>query len=261
MGRRNAGVHREVAITHRHGPIYHHCPPHEVRTLCQRQEDGVEMRRDQIAWPNEAPIRWIIVICEDQVVRWQRRPADIIVALIVALTPIDPSRTPVVVRDPDPAESIVGDPTSIMVRYPAPFGLGIVGDPVPAVVVRIDPMSDRVGPPIARDTRWGPDRAPTLVRVPSAVRLQRLAESPTASQWRRWQKPYGSAQVRMPTCIRHGAPDRIDLIVQLVDNMNIGRRVLRCADARSGATRRDGRIAGGREHFHGDLRRPVGWRS
>jgi hypothetical protein len=34
MGRRNAGVHGEVAITHQYGPIHHHCPPHKGRTLC-----------------------------------------------------------------------------------------------------------------------------------------------------------------------------------------------------------------------------------
>ena len=69
--------------------------------------DG-ETRRDQIAWPNEAPVGRIIVVCEDQVVWRQRCPADISVTLVVALPPIDPSRTPVITGDPDPAELIIG---------------------------------------------------------------------------------------------------------------------------------------------------------
>jgi hypothetical protein len=57
---------------------------------------------------------------------------------------------------------------------PAPIGFVFVGDPVPAPIVGIDPVADRIRTPSARALVRHPDVAPARMLAPLTVGLKRL---------------------------------------------------------------------------------------
>jgi hypothetical protein len=59
---------------------------------------------------------------------------------------------------------------------PTPVGFLIIGDPVPAIVIRVDPVADRIGTPAARQVGRHPNFAETAVAVPRAIRFERCPE-------------------------------------------------------------------------------------
>jgi hypothetical protein len=63
-----------------------------------------------------------------------------------------------------------------MIGDPAPVGFLIIGDPIPAIVISIDPMAGRVGTPIARDVCRYPHIAEAFVMSPRPIRLERRTE-------------------------------------------------------------------------------------
>ena len=153
-----------------------------------RQEVGAQARRDQVARRHEDPVGGIIVVFVDQLIRRQRRPADI----IVAAAPIDPGRAPFVARNPEPAEPPVMRPATIVKGHPTPVGLFLVGDPVPAPLFGIDPSSVR-----CRDAIRAADRmAPRLRRSADAAATIHRARARTEIRLR-------PARAPAPGCNRH----------------------------------------------------------
>jgi hypothetical protein len=67
-------------------------------------------------------------------------------------------------------------PASVVIGDPPPVGFLIIGDPIPAIVIRVDPMARRVWAPIARQVSRYPDIAEAAVVAPHAIRLKRHAE-------------------------------------------------------------------------------------
>src|SRR5205085_7315186 len=64
-------------------------------------------------------------------------------------------------------------PAAVVIGDPAPF---LVGDPVPAPFIRIDPVTLAIRPPVARRAVRNPHRAPAWMLDPTAVRIERFAE-------------------------------------------------------------------------------------
>src|SRR5262249_55694529 len=95
---------------------------------------------------------------------------------IAAAPPLHPSRPPLRSWNPGPAPFVVIDPATIVIRHQAPSRLFLIFDPVPAPVVGVDPVSDRIGPPVARPVGRNPNLAPTRVALPSSIRFQRGSE-------------------------------------------------------------------------------------
>src|SRR5262249_4249894 len=95
---------------------------------------------------------------------------------IAAAPPLHPSRPPLRSWNPGPAPFVVIDPATIVIRHQAPSRLFLIFDPVPAPIVGVDPVSDRIGPPIARPVGRNPNLAPTRVSLPSPIRFQRGSE-------------------------------------------------------------------------------------
>jgi hypothetical protein len=63
---------------------------------------------------------------------------------------------------------VVDDPGKVLFR--------VVGDPVPAPFVGVDPAAVCVRPPVGRPALRNPDLAPARISPPLAVRLERRAE-------------------------------------------------------------------------------------
>jgi hypothetical protein len=136
----------------------------------KRDVVSAQPRRHDETRLDEGPIRRFVVVFIDHVIGRQRRPADI----SVATAPIDPGRTPIVARHPEPSEAALENPAAIVIGHPAPIGFIIVGYPVPAPVVGIDPVTDAIGTPAARPLIRHPDVAPARVLPPFAIRRERL---------------------------------------------------------------------------------------
>ena len=134
-----------------------------------RHEVGAHARLGDIAQRHEHPVVRLLVVSVHQVVRRQRRPADI----VAAIAPIDPGRRPFVARHPEPAEAAVHGPAAVVIDHPAPIVLARFGDPVPAPVVGKDPAAVFIGPPIRRHPVRHPDLAVTWVADPMAVGIER----------------------------------------------------------------------------------------
>src|SRR5216683_5642429 len=155
IGRRNAGIDGEARsiVAHRNRAVHRHGVLETVGPPRWRQQDGRDAGCDQIARLYETPE--LRIILDHDIVGGQRRPADI----LVATAPIDPCGTPFVPRNPYPTVIGVEIPPTVVVRDPAPIGFLGVGYPVPAIVVRIDPMAGYIWTPVARDISWCPDVA------------------------------------------------------------------------------------------------------
>ena len=128
---------------------------------------------DQVRASHKAPIYWIVVDRDYNLVGRLRRPADILLTILLTVAPIDPSRGPYFVRDPRPTDIGVAIPVPVVVGNPAPIGFLIIGDPVPAIIVCIDPMTHRIGTPVARTMGRNPHVAKSIAVAPTAVGLER----------------------------------------------------------------------------------------
>src|SRR5262249_13582380 len=102
-------------------------------------------------------------------VRWKGRPTD----EVIAVTPIYPRWRPFVTRHPEPANPRFERPTAVVINDPVPAGFDVIGYPVPAPFVRIDPVSVLVGPPGRWHRAGHPDFAEARMRAPAAVLLKR----------------------------------------------------------------------------------------
>src|SRR4029453_5089118 len=98
--------------------------------------------------------------------RWQRRPADI----IVPLAPRDPGGPPMFPWYPDPADSAEANPAAVVIGRPAEL---FVGNPGPTGI-GVNPVAVGVGPPVAQ--LGGLTRLENVTVIaclhPVAVRLQ-----------------------------------------------------------------------------------------
>ena len=99
--------------------------------------------------------------------RRQRRPAHI----GMPVTPRDPCRCPHTARHPAPADALLAEPTAIVIRGPSEI---LVGVPHPAVVIRMDPATARVGLPVIVHIRRAPAAAVRPHSHPASVPAQRV---------------------------------------------------------------------------------------
>src|SRR6476646_10716818 len=97
------------------------------------------------------------------------RPADI----VVAIAPQHPRRRPGIARHPEPAVVLIVAPAAVVIDRP---GEGLVGIPVPAVLVGVGPTPDGVGTPIGRDILWQPHIAKARMPHPLPVWRQLVIE-------------------------------------------------------------------------------------
>ncbi len=161
-GRRYAGVDRKtpstpaVALAEDDRTIDHDGFANNYLALTQRHDHQRKTRCQQITRLHEGPIGRIVAIFDNNLVRRQRRPTDI----LRAPAPVDPSRAPFVAPDPDPAKLAIEDPAAIVISHPAPIVLVGIRDPVPAPLVGIDPMSMGIGAPVAGHSAGNPNLAP-----------------------------------------------------------------------------------------------------
>jgi hypothetical protein len=133
------------------------------------QKVSVQTRGGYVTGRHKDPIARIHFIGLDQVVRRQRRPPRV----LIAVTPIDPSRRPFVSRDPKPAGPTLENPTPVVKDDPAPIGFDVIRHPIPAPFVGVDPMSILVRAPVGRYAARHPDVAETGILTPGAVLLER----------------------------------------------------------------------------------------
>jgi hypothetical protein len=70
----------------------------------------------------------------------------------------------------------LGYPAAVVIGDPAPVGFVIVGNPIPAPIVGIDPVPDGIRTPAARTLIRYPDLPPARMLTPLAIRLKRIAE-------------------------------------------------------------------------------------
>ena len=151
-----------IAMLKPYRAIDDHRPSENDDCALWRQEVDAHAWRHQIARRQEDPVTRIVVVFVDHLIRRQRRPADI----VVAPAPIDPGRTPFVTGHPEPAEPAIMRPATIVKRHPTPVGLFLIGNPIPAPFLRIDPSSIGVRAPPRRQIVWHPDFAEARVRLP-----------------------------------------------------------------------------------------------
>src|SRR5512139_34065 len=120
---RDARVHGKaaapVSMLEAHCAVDDHGPSENNKRALRRQEIAAHARRHQMARRQEGPISRAVLILIDDLVRWQRRPADI----VITATPIDPGRTPFVTRHPEPANPAVVRPAAVVESHPTPVGL------------------------------------------------------------------------------------------------------------------------------------------
>ena len=157
-------------VAEHHGPVHHHGLTHVDRIFAHRQDHADEPRGNrEIADPDEGPDRGPLAIFDDDLFRRQRRPADI----FLAVPPLHVAGSPFFTRHPGPSEVVIGDPAAVVIGHPAPTGLFLGLDPVPAPVLGVDPTSHRVGAPVVAAVARDPDLAPASMPLPAAVRFQR----------------------------------------------------------------------------------------
>jgi hypothetical protein len=191
---RNPRIDGEVTIrpAHHHRAVHQRGATEKFRTPVERQQYRRNARRDQIPGAHEAPVCRLILHFDDHLVGWFGRPSDV----LIAVAPVDPCRPPDVVRNPEPAVISLAIPPSIVIGDPTPIGLLIIGDPVPAVVIGVDPVTDRIGTPVTRPTGRDPHVAEAPVVAPAAIGFERDTE-------------VGSDRhVRLRLCRRHDRADR-----------------------------------------------------
>src|SRR6266516_2793840 len=163
--RLDPGIDRDALAFLHDGPVHDHRLADEHVVFARRQDHVNDARRQAIAITNEDPhLRPLLDLDQDLVGR-QRRPAD----AIPAAAPIDPAGTPLVPRDPDPAQVGIEHPAAVMERDPAPILLVLRRDPVPAPFLGVRPVPVGVGPPIARPVDGQPHLAPSGMPLPSPV--------------------------------------------------------------------------------------------
>jgi len=171
--RRDAGVDAEAAAAAgRQRAVHQHRAAHETAAAAARVVVPVRRRQEQITRRDEGPVHRTVVVVVDDVVRRQRRPAD----RLVAVAPVHPGRRPLVPGNPEPAELRAARPAAVVERDPAPVFFILLRDPVPAPIVRIDPVADGVGTPAGRPLEGHPHFAPARVGLPHAVGLEREME-------------------------------------------------------------------------------------
>jgi hypothetical protein len=134
--------------------------------LLGRQQDLIEARCLEIAPAREHPELRALLHFDHNVEGRLGRPAD----EPVAVSPIDPSRAPLLAADPDPTVIGVEKPSSVVIGDPSPVGLLSVFHPVPSIGLGIDPMTDGIGPPILTAVGRHPDVTEVPVVVPHAIR-------------------------------------------------------------------------------------------
>lgn len=152
-------------------PVDDHRRADDVADARGRHEVSPHARRRDVTRLHERPVCRIVVVFVDHVVGRQRRPAD----KAITTPPIDPGRAPLVTRHPEPL-SAFGYPAAVVIGDPAPIGFVVVGNPVPAPIVGIDPVADRIRTPAARSVIRHPDVAPAWILTPLAIRFERIAE-------------------------------------------------------------------------------------
>ena len=170
--RRNARIDRRAAAAVADRTVDHARAPESAGAPRLRHHVTAPARRGQIARRDEHPIGRVVVVLFNDLVGRQRRPADI----IAAVAPIDPGRSPFIVRNPEPAERTVVRPAAVVEDHPAPIFFCRIGDPIPAPFVGVDPMAVLVRPPIRRQFVRHPDLAPARAARPMAIRLERFLE-------------------------------------------------------------------------------------
>jgi hypothetical protein len=154
---------------HRKGAIDDVCRAQDHRTTLNRHIVSAQAWRCHITGRHKDPIGRLDLVRSDQFFWRQRRPTRI----VVAVAPIDPGRRPLVAGHPVPAEASLECPTTVVVDDPAPIGFDIVGDPVPAPLIGINPVPVSVWTPIRRHAGRYPDVAEPRMRAPTAVLLKR----------------------------------------------------------------------------------------
>ena len=102
---------------------------------------------------------------------WQRRPA----AIVPAVSPAHPGRSPHVARRPAPAPVRMTEPPAVVERRPAP---GVTRHPVPPAIGIEPPPAVAIGPPggIDHDHRRLPAKAVAVHINPRAIRRERIVE-------------------------------------------------------------------------------------
>src|SRR5262249_56088856 len=84
-----------------------------------------------------------------------------------------PRRRPLVAWHPEPAETALERPSAVVINDPAPVGLDVVGHPVPAPFIRVDPVPVLIRPPIGRDAGGHPNITEARMWRPHTVLLER----------------------------------------------------------------------------------------
>ena len=171
-GRRNARIDRGTpTFAERNGAVDDAAVAENRRPSLRRHNVCAPARRGQIARRDEHPDRRLGFVLDLDVIRRQGRPADI----VVAVTPVDPSRRPFVAGNPEPAALVV-HPAAVVIGDPAPIRLGIVGVPEPAPFLGVNPMTGLVRAPIALPAARHPHLSPAPVAAPRSIRRKRLLE-------------------------------------------------------------------------------------
>ena len=177
--RRNPRIDREAgpSVLDNDGLIFDHCFLDHRSHLVRRKNDGCGPRRGEIARANEHPDFRLLDVLGDDFFRCKRRPTDVPTARSVT-PPAHECWPPFVSRDPDPVHLFVVDPAAIVEGDDAPNCFFPVFNPVPAIVVCVGPVADRVGTPVARTVCRTPHLAPARMPLPAAVRLESCAKLP-----------------------------------------------------------------------------------
>src|SRR5262249_47554383 len=145
-----------------------------------RKAPCMDIAAGEIAFPYEDPGRIIARSAEVDAdgeksavsvafFRRHRRPAD----ATVAVAPIDPAGSPVLVRHPDPAVVYGVDPASIMVRGPTPR---LVRLPIPPVVGGPNPTAFEIRLPAGTAVAGIPDASVGAILDPVTVRREVVIE-------------------------------------------------------------------------------------
>ena len=129
------------------------------------QQHAIEARCHEIRAAGEDPKLRAFLHFDGDFCGCQRRPAY----NLFAVPPIDPSRAPLVARDPDPTVIRVEVPPSVVIGDPSPIRLLDVLDPIPSVGFGIDPVADGVRAPIQAATGGHPDFTESPVVMPRAI--------------------------------------------------------------------------------------------
>jgi hypothetical protein len=167
----DARINRDPAVLD-HRLIDHHrfaeCHIHFPR----REDHRCDVLDRELVRRHEYPCPRIGPVFDDKLLRRQRRPPE----AMLSTAPKDPCGRPMPVGYPDPTDVGLNHPSPVVINDPAPFRLRGVGDPVPAPVSGVDPVSHRIGPPALRDVPGDPDVAPTRDVTPLAVWGKRSVE-------------------------------------------------------------------------------------